>query len=248
MSSNPHKSFIKFHAGGHALSAEFTRPISYQVPAQAAVSLSTSGGHGHAEVNDYGVPNLVRFRKAESHVSGSYQDGNTATSHSSISIEGLNILDAITADRIVVRLTSEHKLDEPEGHILAIGSLFENLRIGGYKFEIKLKHELLLKNKTHKELCNAVPGGKMAGADKVMLCSLVEEIITDFPGLSDEDKRKHVVTIPHLGTIAFAELLSLDGHKTLTMMRFELGCPHAATGTTVEAYMNGPQYPPPKGS
>ncbi len=248
MSANPRTSFVKFHAGGHAFSADFVRPVCYQIPTQAAVSLATSGGHGHAQVDEFSVPRVVRFQKAQSHVSGSYEDDKTATSHASISIERLNILDVITADRIVVRLTSEHKLGDAEGHILAIGSLYENLRIGGYKFDIKLKHELLMKNKTHKELCKSVPSGKITTSDeKVMLCSLVEEIITDFPGLSADDKKKHVVKIPHFGTLAFAELLSLDGHKTLTMLRFELGSPDSAMGTAVEAYMNGPQYPPPGG-
>ena len=86
-----------------------------------------------------------------------------------------------------------------------------------------------------------------ASDEKVMLCSLVEEIITDFPGLTAEDKKKPVVKIPHFGTITFAEVLSLSGHKTLTMMRFELGSPTCGKGTAVEMYMNGPQYPPPGG-
>ena len=252
MSPNPRKSFVKFHAGGHAFSGNFERPVPYQVPAQAGVFLSTVGGHGHARVDEFVVPRLVKFKSAHAHVSGSYQDETTATSHSSVTIEGLNILDVITADRITGRLTSEHQLGEEEGHVLAIGSVYENLRIGGYQFEIKLKHEILLKNKTHKELVNSFASGKKSGKiassdEKVMLCPLVEEIITDFPGMSDDEKKKHVVTIPHFGTIAFAELLCQPGTKTLTMMRFELGSPDGGSGTVVEAYMNGPQYPPPKG-
>lgn len=218
--------------------------------AQAGVYLATTGGHGHARVDNFEVPRLVRFSSAKSHVSGSYQDEKTATSHVSITIEGLNILDVITADRITARLTSEHKLGEEEGHILAIGSVFDNLRIGGYKFEIKLRHELLMKHKTHKELTKSFATGKkrgkIAGADeKVMLCSLAEEIITDFPGLSADDKKNHLVKIPHFGTIGFAELLCQPGTKTLTMLRFDLGSPDFGSGAAIEAYMNGPQYPPP---
>ena len=248
MSSDPRPSFLKFHAGGHAFSANFDRPICYQVPVQAAVSLSTAGGHGHAHVEGFEAPRHAHFRSARSHVSGTYQDKDTATSHAGVTIEGLNVLDVIAADRITGRLTSEHKRDQEEGHILAIGSGYENLRIAGYKFEIKLKHDLLLKNKTHMELCKSVTGGKMTASDeKVLLCSLVEEIVTDFPGLTADDKKKHVVKIPHFGTITFAEILSLSGHKTLTMLRFELGSPTSGSGTAGEIYMNGPQYPPPHG-
>jgi hypothetical protein len=185
-------------------------------------------------------------------VSGSYQDEKTATAHSSVTIEGFNILDVITADRIMARLTSEHKDGDDEGYILAIGSMFENLRIGGYKFEFKLRHELLLKNRTHKELAKSVAKGKKNGKiaasnEKVILCSLVEEIITDFPGLSADDKRNHVVKIPQFGTIAFAELLCQPGTKTLTMLRFELGSPDFGSGAVAESFLNGPQYPPPSG-
>ncbi len=250
MSPNPRNFVVKFHAGGHAFSANFERPVPHQVAAQAGVYLSSSGGHGHARVDNFEVPRLVRFTSAKSHVSGSYQDETTATSHASITIEGLNILDVITAGRITARLTSEHKKGAEEGHILAIGSVFENLRIAGYKFEIKLRHELLMKHKTHSELAKsfakAKKSGKIAAADeKVMLCSLVEEIITDFPGLTAEDKKKHEVKIPHFGTIGFAELLCQPGTKTLTMLRFDLGSPDFGSGTAIEAYMNGPQYPPP---
>lgn len=252
MSDHPRNSFVKFHAGGQAFSATFERPAPHQVAAQAAVYLGSTGGHGQARVDNFEVSRLVRFTSAKSHVSGSYQDEKTATSHASVTVEGLNILDVITADRITARLTSEHKKGEAEGHILAIGSVFENLRIGGYKFEIKLRHELLMKHKTHKELVNSFAlkkkNGKIAAADeKVMLCSLVEEIITDFPGLSAADKKHHVVKIPHFGTIGFAELLCQHGTKTLTMLRFELGSPDSGSGTAIEAYMNGPQYPPPGG-
>src|SRR3974390_1858359 len=111
LSPDSHPSFIKFHAGGHAFSADFERPICYQVTAQAPVSLSTAGGHGHARVDGFEAPRLAHFKSARSHVSGTYQDKETATSHAAVTVEGLNILDVITADRIAGRLASEHKPD-----------------------------------------------------------------------------------------------------------------------------------------
>jgi hypothetical protein len=249
LSPDPRR-LLTFHAGGQAFSAEFTRPVPCQVPALAAAFLPTIGGHGHARVDDFNVPRLVRFKSAHTHTSGSFLDVKTATAHVSTTIEGLNILDMITADRITGRLTSEHKVGEPEGHILAIGSGFENLRIGGYEFKINLRHELLLDNKTHAQLVKKVASDKksrkMATTEgRVTVCSLVEEIETDFPGLSADDKKCHVVEIPHFGTISFAELICHEGTKTLTMLRFDLGSPDAGKGTAGEVAMNGPQYPPP---
>ncbi len=247
MSSIPRNPFVKFHAGGKAFAASFDRPVPVNVPVQAAVSLPTIGGHGHARVDEFEVPRLVKFKSAESHVSGGYQDNETATSQVTTVLRGLNILDIVTADRIVGRLSSEHTIGHDEGHILAIGSLYENLRIAGYEFRIKLRHELLQENETFEKLAKKVASGRKSDKnartqDKVAMCSLVEEIETDFPGV---DKKNHVVKIPHFGTIAFAELVFMPGIKMLTMMRFELGSPDGGTGVAAEVVLNGPQYPPP---
>jgi hypothetical protein len=249
MSPEPPR-LLTFHAGGQAFSAEFTRPVPYQVPALAAAFLPTIGGHGQARVDDYDVPRLVKFKSAHTHTSGSFQDLKTATAQVTTTIEGLNILGIVTADRITARLTTEHKIDRAEGHILAFGSEFENLRIGGYEFKIRLRHELLLHNDTHaklvKQIASEKKSGRMAGTKGgVTVCSLVEEIETDFPGWSKADKKCHVVKIPHFGEISFAELICQQGTKTLTMLRFDLGSPDGGKGTTAEVAMNGPQYPPP---
>jgi hypothetical protein len=69
------------------------------------------------------------------------------------------------------------------------------------------------------------------------------KIETDFPGLSDADKKRHIIDIPHLGTISFAEVLSLEGMKTLTMLRFDLGSPDGGGGTAAVASTNGKLLP-----
>ncbi len=251
MSPQPPKPFVKFHAGATAFSANFERPVPYHVPSLAAVYLPTTGGHGHASVEGFEVPRLVHFKKASSHVSGGYQNEVTATSQVTTSISELNILDVITAERITAKLTSEHTFNAPEAEIFAFGSGYEGLRIAGYDFKIKLRLGLLQECKTYEELAKRVATEQKSDTiastqDKVALCSLVEEIVTDFPGLSAEDKKRHVVKIPHFGTISFAQLLFMPGARTLTMLTLALGSPDCGTGVAVEAHMNGPQFPPPK--
>lgn len=250
MSPRPRQSFA-YHAHAYALNASFHRPASCQIEAQAATCLPVFGGLAQSNVNDFCVSRLARFESAHSHVSGSLQDEHTATTQAITTIEGLNIMDVITAGRIVARLTSEHNLEDAEGHILAFGSGFENLRIAGYTFNIILRHDLLLQSKTHADLAKKIPSLKQGGGianvkDGVALCSLVEKIETDFPGLSEADKKKHIINIPHLGTISFAEVLSVEGMKTLTMMRFDLGSPDGGGGTAAVASTNG-KTPPPTG-
>jgi hypothetical protein len=248
MSPGPQASF-NFHAEGHAFSANFTRPEPRQIEALASTSLPTIGGLGHSHVEDFRVKHLISFKRAHTHVSGSFQDEKIATTHATTTIEGFNLLDVVTADRITARLTSEHNLDEPEGHIVALGSTFENLQIGGYPVQVKLRHEILLNNKTHAALTKAVASDKKSGrisATKggLYLCSLVDEVITDFPGLSADDKKIGILRIPHFGTIWIANLLSEEGTRTLTMLRFQLGSPDAGTVTTAQARTNGQTGPP----
>jgi hypothetical protein len=249
MSPRPTQSFA-FHADAYALNASFQRPATCQIEALAATCLPIIGGHAQSCAKDFCVPRLAHFKSAHSHVSGSMQDEHTATTQAITTILDLNIMDVITADRITSRLTSEHNLDEAEGHILAIGSTFENLRIAGFTFNIVLRHELLLESKTHADLAKKVASdrknGKIADTAKngVTLCSLVERIETDFPGLSAADKKKHVIQIPHLGTISFAEVVSVEGMKTLTMLRFDLGSPDGGGGSAGGTTTNG-KLPPP---
>lgn len=248
MSPRPKQSFA-FHAQAYALNASFHRPAPCQIEAQAATCLPIIGGHAQAFATDFCVPRIARFKSAHSHVSGSMQDESTATTQAITAIIGLNIMDVITADRITARLTSEHRIEDPEGHILAFGSTFENLRIAGFAFNIILRHDLLLESKTHADLAKKVAslkknGGIAGTKDGVALCSLVEKIETDFPGLSDSDKKKHIIQIPHLGTLSFAEVISVEGMKTITMLRFDLGSPDGGGGSAAIAATNG-RLPPP---
>jgi len=245
MSSDPRILFL-FHAEGHAFSGQFRRPACVSIPAQASTSLPTIGGTAHSRVDKFDVPRLVSFTKGETHVSGSQQDKDTFTTQVTTTIEGLRILDFLTADRIVARLTSEHKRDQKEGHILALGSTFDNLRLGGHQVKVTLRHELFLEKKTFKALHEQVT--KEAKSEKIpglgygaLLCSLVKTIETDLPGV---EIKGNVLRVPHFGFITIAEVFAEPGTRTLTMLRFALGSPDDGSGTGGEVRTNG-QPPPP---
>ncbi len=235
-----------FHAEAHAFSATFHRPVLYPIAAQASVSLPTIGGHAHSRVDNFRVDSLVRFTSASSHVSGSWQNDEIITTHATAVIEGLNILDFITADRIVARLTSEHRVGDPEGHFLALGSTFEGLKIAGHPVSVTLRHDLLVDCKDFNALRNRLakdrePAKISIVADEVALCSLAEDIDVKFPGLH---KRGHILKIDHFGEISFAEIFAVCGTRTLTMLRLKLGSPNGGSGTVGEATTNGQPSPP----
>jgi hypothetical protein len=235
-----------FHAEGHALSGVFHRPISHLIEAQAATSLPTIGGHARSHVEDFNAQNLVKFKLGHTHVSGSWQDDEVVTTHATTTVEHLNILDVVTADRIVCRLTSEHRRGEMEGHIIAVGSRFENLRIAGEEVNVTLRHDLFLKCENFEQLRNKVATDKDSGKIAITqngyaLCSLVEKIETDLPGV---DSRRHTFKVPHFGVISLAEVFAEPGTRTLTMIRLALGSPHAADLTVAEDRTNGQPMPP----
>ena len=75
----------------------------------------------------------------------------------------------------------------------------------------------------------------------VALCSLVERIDTDLPGV---DPRQPIFRVPNFGKISLAEVFAEHGRRVLTMIRLELGSPHVADLTVTEASTNGKPVPP----
>jgi len=236
-----------FHAEGHALSGEFRHPGRSLIEAQASVSLPTIGGHARAHVDHYFHSDFVSFRTAHTQVSGRWVDEETVLTTATSIIEDVSILQIVTADRIVSRLTSTHKRGKREGHIVAVGSEFHNLRIHGHELKVTLRHKLLSDSETFEQLRNKVASDKDSGKiavvdDGVAICSLVEKIETDLPGV---DPRRHLVQVPNFGKLSLAEVFAEHGRRVLTMIRLELGSPHVADITVAESSTDGKPLPPP---
>ena len=256
-----------YNAHGHALSGEVLRPFHETIEVQAAMSLPTRGGYGSARVENFRLKGAVSFRSASTQVMGSFDTHSKShTTLVSTTIEGLNFLDMVTADRIVMRLASHFHLDndaappvvDKEPHILALGSHFVNLRIAGCPVRVEFDHELFLRIDTfealRKELDSNAGFRKMAldpyhtGHPQdppkecgVVLCSLVKDIQIDCPGVT---RKGHVLTVPEFGKVYVAELIAEHSRRTLTMLRFELGSPGAGGGTACSGQSNGQPYPP----
>ena len=129
-----------FHAHGHAFSAHFNRPADVPIAAQAATSLPSDGGFAHSKVEDFAVSRLASFKLGETHVSGSWQAHNIVTTSATAVLAGLNLLDFLTLDKLVARVTSEYVADKSskEGQFSTLGSHFNNLRLGGFEVKVTL--------------------------------------------------------------------------------------------------------------
>lgn len=128
-----------YNAHGHGLSAHFHRPFNELIEVQAGMSLPIIGGHGHTRVDNFKFKEVLSFKSAYTHVSGSQSpdDGRFDTLVTSV-VEGLNILDVLTCDKLVCRVASDHIPGEPEPHITPLGSKFENLQISCHKMKVEL--------------------------------------------------------------------------------------------------------------
>jgi hypothetical protein len=247
-----------YSAHGHALSADFERPLQRLIEVQAAASLPTIGGHGNSRVNKFKFEEFLSFEAAYTHVSGSKkkEDGSHTTLVTS-TVEGLNILDVVTADRIVARLSSQHPKEHGEPAIVLLGTKFENLRIAGCPVHVDLNHDFFYKLGTFSAIREELEKNsefrkmaldpfetgesrKLPDTHGTLLCSLVKSMKVDCPGI---ERRGHCFVVPQFGKVFVAELLATRGARTLSMIRLELGSPVTASASVVEGYVNGSTWP-----
>lgn len=135
-----------FRGSTMAVGGRITGPICETIEPQGACVLPPGGGYASASVENFNFRNIVRFERVTSTLSGQkvrHDGGLAGETLVTTAIEGLNILDVVTADRVVARITSRHKENERESEILPFGSQFENLRIGGIPIELESYPELL---------------------------------------------------------------------------------------------------------
>jgi hypothetical protein len=249
-----------YHACAHAFGGQFTRPFHDLIEVQAPAVLPIVGGYGNSRVDNFRFREFIHFNKAYTHVSGSFQESDQSNNTlATATLEGVNILDVLTADRIVARLYTKHPRGEDEGFVSMAGSKFENLKIAGHSIDIELDFDLFKNIRNFAEAQDAyknnaefrkiaedplqtgqkLPPQKPNGA---YLCSLVKEKNTKYPGV---DRSAHCFCVPGFGKIFLAEVTIAHGERTLTMFRLELGSSIAGQGSGGYATSNGRNIPPP---
>ena len=140
MTCSRHHSQHMYQASAYSVAAEFERPKKHSMAPQASVVLAGHGGHGSNRASAYNVDGLISFKSAYSEVGGSFDDCHGLhTTHAWSAVEGLNVADMLTADRVVARMAVYHSPTHgSEATYDITGSYFENLRIAGHPIEVKL--------------------------------------------------------------------------------------------------------------
>ena len=129
-----------YHAEATALSGELRRPLDQIIAPQAFVKLPEQGGYLAQRSCEFRVESVLSFRSAYTQVAGNRElkPGHAVTTLATAVVEGLNVLDIVTADLVVAQIFTEHPLDGYVPRISFLGTRFENLRIEGHPVKLDL--------------------------------------------------------------------------------------------------------------
>jgi len=133
-----------FQAEAGVFNAKLQRPLQQEVKPQAFVKLADEGGYLSERAENYRLEGIVSFQSAYTQVAGnkSRKPGHGWTTLATSAIEGLNVLDVVTADRVVAQISTDHPLEGYVPTVTFLGTRFENLRIAGHKIEPELNLDI----------------------------------------------------------------------------------------------------------
>ena len=221
-----------YHAEASALEGRLNRPVAEVIDAQAPVSLPREGGYRSARVEDFRVQEILSFSAGYTQVAGtpSLKPNHGQTTLATAVLENFNVLDVVTADRIVAQIGTDYQNRSYIPSITFLGTRFENLRIAGHPVHLELDINFLGENAhnarwtenrglrdriagqrrtiesqnrvlpEYLESYNQLPSRE--GTLGSLGCSLVNHTEGSFPGSCFG----HVIDVPHFGRIYLAVL------------------------------------------
>jgi hypothetical protein len=136
----------QYYAEAKALFGEFLLPLKQKITPQLLVELPTEGGYLNQRSCGFRVESVLSYASAYTQVAGNPEEKKDRGLNTLVTavVEGLNVLDVVTADRVVAQISTEHPR-RGYGYIPKVnflGTRFENLRIAGRKIEPRLNLDL----------------------------------------------------------------------------------------------------------
>jgi hypothetical protein len=226
----------KYNAEASALKGHLKLPVSQEIEPQAHTKLPETGGYLTQRTDLYRLESVISFRSAYTHVGGNLGDkpGAGHTTLTTTVVEGLNVLEVVTADRVVGQMITEHPLDGYIPSISFLGTRFENLRIAGHPIHLEFdqgifgskpendlpyiqdagfvsrvsrQYERILENKNLPEALQERYNrlSSTLGASEEVECSLITQVAGFIPGPGTISG--NVITIPGFGSITLAKLV-----------------------------------------
>ncbi len=219
------------HSGSAlALGGHLTHPFAGPIPSQGACAVPGCGGFSSMSVGGFDYQGLVSFEGARVRCLANHERKEGYLHHytvSTVSIDGVNILDVVKAANITARLLAVAKTPIPgeggEGKSLrysTVGSSFTDLRVPGLSRGFSLQ---------------AVTGDAPQEGAALARQSLAAE--------GYAEARSRGIFIEDFGTVFLAEFFPGPYTARLIMLRVELGCPAGGTATFGEVKDGGVDWP-----
>jgi hypothetical protein len=135
---------FSYDADAQVLEASITQPVIPKPPAQAPlVTLAPDGAYQNVPAGPFQLGNILSYTGGYSQVSGfQNSDGNYVTLATAV-IEGLNILETLTADRVVAQITTVMTPGNPVQSVSFAGSRICNLQILGHAVPVSVNQNAL---------------------------------------------------------------------------------------------------------
>jgi hypothetical protein len=129
-----------YFAEANAVNATLQTPLQAEVRPQAYLRLPDDGGYFSERAEEFRFEGVISVDSAYTQAAGYVSDkpdGGWATLVTAV-VEQLNVLDVVTADRVVAQISVVHPLKGHVPSVTFLGTRFENLQIAGHKIEPKL--------------------------------------------------------------------------------------------------------------
>src|SRR5258708_1065705 len=194
----PGESSHDYHAEAHVLSGHLQLPVKQPIQHHALVVLKDRrGGHFTQSAEDFSLEGLITFKSGRTRVSGSpsLKPGRGWVTLSTSMLEGINVFEVITADRVVGQVSTDHHRDYGHvPHVTFLGTHFENFRIGGYPVEIELDLNI----------CGAKPDAdKPYKADADFMARVAKQCasIANNPSVPDAVRAQYLEELAYIGRL-----------------------------------------------
>jgi hypothetical protein len=145
-SNKPPGPVHEYNGEASILSAHLVQPLEDDIKPQARVTLPKNGRYQFKKAHPFRFKGIISYHSGYAQVAGhpsSKSDGFATLA--TAAVEGLNVLDVVTADRVVAQISTVHP---PFGSgqvpsVTFLGTRFENLRIGGHKITVRRNLDIL---------------------------------------------------------------------------------------------------------
>ena len=238
MANNEIPYYFHFHAEAHALSGKLNKPFEEQIKKQAFVKLQgnspdlliESKSERLADIEEskklrekraqenylsqhsknYRLESIISYSAAHTQVAGhrSKKDTDAFVTTATSSVENLNVLNVVTADRVVAQISTTHRKGQYSPEVTFLGTHFENLRIARHKAEPFLKLDMCEGKLTNRDM--------RVGHDsdfKTSVEAQYQRLKASLAGFTGDDRKKmryaaddSLIKTYHEGTLDFADL------------------------------------------